>query len=166
MTGAWPTVGRGAEVSAILDSLQRGAGTVIVGEAGVGKTMLAREVRHQLEAAGQRCHLVVCSAHGGLPLPAFAQAGSPSGRALLAPTDQVAQALGSADGSVLVVDDAHLLDDGSAEVLWRLATGGVVRAVATVRSGQRVPDRVARLLADGVCDRLDMEPLREEDVRH
>jgi hypothetical protein len=66
---------------------------------------------------------------------------------------------------VLVVDDAHLLDDESAELLWRFAGGGGVHVVATVRAGERAPDRVTRLWADGARSRLDLAPLAKGDVR-
>ena len=64
----------------------------------------------------------------------------------------------------MFVDDAHVLDDESAELLWHLTGGGEVLVVATVRSGARAPDRVARLWADGGCSRLDLEPLAEGEI--
>jgi DNA-binding CsgD family transcriptional regulator len=154
----WPFTGRSTEVGVVLTGLRRGVGTVIAGEAGVGKTMLAREVQRQLDADGWRTHLVRCTAKSGFPLPVF----SPG------ETDAATVRQNSSDsrrGSVLVVDDAHVLDDESAELLWRLAGGDAVLVVATVRSGERAPDRVARLWADGACARLDLTPLAERDVR-
>jgi MoxR-like ATPase len=100
----WPMVGRANEVGSILARLRLGVGTVITGEAGVGKTTLAREVQRQLDLGGWRTQLVRCTARSGLPL------------STLAP-------LQNGEPSVLFVDDAHVLDDESAELLWRL-TGG------------------------------------------
>jgi DNA-binding CsgD family transcriptional regulator len=142
----WPMVGRANEVGSILARLRLGVGTVITGEAGVGKTTLAREVQRQLDLGGWRTQLVRCTARSGLPL------------STLAP-------LQNGEPSVLFVDDAHVLDDESAELLWRLTGGGEVLVVATVRSGERAPDRVARLWADGACARFDLAPLAEGDVR-
>jgi MoxR-like ATPase len=62
---SWPFTGRGKEVEAILSDLRRGVGTVIAGEAGVGKTMLAREVQRQMDLDGWRTHLVRCTARSG-----------------------------------------------------------------------------------------------------
>jgi DNA-binding CsgD family transcriptional regulator len=157
---SWPFTGRGKELDAILTDLRRGIGTVIAGEAGVGKTMLAREVQRQVGHDGWRTHLVRCTARSGFPLPAPISSGGSSGsRGSPRPRNPGRSSI------VLVVDDAHVLDDESAERLWRLAGTGDVLVVATVRSGERAPDRVARLWADGACARLDLAPLAEADVR-
>jgi DNA-binding CsgD family transcriptional regulator len=162
----WPFTGRGKEVDAILADLRRGVGTVIAGEAGVGKTMLAREVQRQMDLDGWRTHLVRCTARSGFPLPALSPVPINAAGSIV-PRANVTRAAPSRGRSsvVLVVDDAHVLDDESAELLWRLAGGGDVVVVATVRSGERAPDRVARLWADGACARLDLAPLAERDVR-
>ena len=67
----WPIVGRRVEVASILTRLRRGVGTVIAGEAGVGKTTLVREVQRQLDLGGWRTQLVRCTSRSGLPLPTF-----------------------------------------------------------------------------------------------
>lgn len=161
MIQPWPVVGRDAEVAAILDDLRFGRGAVITGEAGVGKTILAREVQRRLDAQQWRTELLRCSARQGLSLPQYVRAEPDpvrSGKTARAP-------LGSDAPAALIVDDAHLLDDESAELLWRVASGGGTRVVATVRLGERAPDRVARLWVDGECGRLDLLPLTESDVR-
>lgn len=153
MTAGWPMIGRGHELGTILAGLQRGTGTLVVGEPGVGKTMLVREVQRQIEGSGRRTDLVLCSTWSDFPLQPFADgAGGVGG-------------VEASSATVLVVDDAHLLDDESADLLWRLAGTGRALVVATVRSGEQVPERVARLWADGACDRLDLAPLGEDDVR-
>jgi DNA-binding CsgD family transcriptional regulator len=143
-------IGRGHELATIVGSLERRTGTVVVGEAGVGKTMLVREVQRHVDASGGRSDLVLCSRWSEFPLQPFAD-----------PADGP----GATAATVLVVDDAHLLDDESADLLWRLAGTGRALVVATVRAGGQVPERVARLWADGACDRLDLAPLGEHDVR-
>jgi DNA-binding CsgD family transcriptional regulator len=150
VTANWPLIGRDREVATILGGLRRGVGAVVVGDAGVGKTMLAREVKRRLDADGGQTELVLCSRWSGFPLQPFADDGVERGNAA---------------ATILVVDDAHLLDDESADLLWRLAGAGRALVVATVRAGEQVPERVARLWADGACDRLDIAPLREHDVR-
>lgn len=65
----WPVVGRDADCAAIVTGLRNGTGTVIVGEAGVGKSTLARMVAGQLRAEGWRVALVLS---GGRAVPAAA----------------------------------------------------------------------------------------------
>jgi DNA-binding CsgD family transcriptional regulator len=165
MTQPWPMIGRGVEVSSILSSLARRVGTVVVGEAGVGKTMLAREVQRELESQGWSTQLVLGTTSSELHVPAFAQAISGGDPDALAPVDRLQRSLGPIGVSAVVVDDAHLLDDGSAELLWQLAGTGGVPVVATVRSHRRTSDHVARLWTDGLCERLELSPLSEAHVR-
>lgn len=83
------------------------------------------------------------------------------------PSDLAVHAVLASDRrpDVLVVDDAHLLQADGAERLWRhVATDGLV-VVATVRSGEVMPDGVARLWTGGLCERLDLRPLTEPDVQ-
>ncbi len=149
-TWRWPMIGRRQELASILEGVHRRVGTVVVGEPGVGKTMLLREVQQRVEADGRPCDLVLCSRFSDLSMQA------------LAPMIDADTASGPA---VLVVDDAHVLDDESADLLWRLASTGRAVVVAAVRAGEAVPERVARLWADGACERLDLAPLNEDDVR-
>ena len=100
-------VGRGEELTAILSRLRRGVGTVVVGEAGLGKSVLAREVRRQLDAGGLRTQLVLCSRGSDFPL------------------QMVTEAVASGNLELLVVDDAHLLDEDSAELLWQIGRAHV-----------------------------------------
>jgi ATP-dependent Clp protease ATP-binding subunit ClpA len=46
----WPIIGRDTELAMIADGLRRGVGTVVVGEAGLGKSVLAGEVQRRLLA--------------------------------------------------------------------------------------------------------------------
>ena len=57
--------------------------------------------------------------------------------------------IGDHPRTVVVVDDAHLLDDGSAALVLHLATSTKATVVATVRSGERCPDAVVVALEGG-----------------
>ncbi len=67
--------------------------------------------------------------------------------------------------SVIGVDDAHLLDQLSATLLHQLALDGTVRIVATVRTGESVPDAITSLWKDGYLQRLHLTPFTKEPVR-
>jgi predicted ATPase len=62
------------------------------------------------------------------------------------------------------VDDAHLLDDASATLVHTLATNGVARVVATVRSGEPTPDPVVALWKDELAVRIELQPLSGAEV--
>jgi DNA-binding CsgD family transcriptional regulator len=127
--------------------------------------MLAREVRRRLDADGWPTELVLCSARSGFSMPSLARAVTAERSTGQRVADRPPHLPGHPETTVLLVDDAHLLDDESAELLWRVAGGGEALVVATVRSGERAPDRVARLWADGGCSHLALAPLAEGDVR-
>jgi len=141
----WPIIGRDTELAMIADGLRRDVGLVVVGAVGLGKSMLVAEVHRRLLAQGQRSELVLCSGGVGFQLH----------RVAVAPEEP----------RTLIVDDAHLLDADSADLLWGLARQRRTRVVATVRAGERVPDRVTRLWTGGACERLDLMPLAVADVR-
>lgn len=170
-------IGRGAELDAVIGGLERGLGTVVIGEAGVGKTMLAREVRRRLTEAGRRTEWILgAAAASEYPLQTFtdtlADPGPdlPSALHLLrrrmgnGPTGTAASTGRTGAGTVLLVDDAHLLDTASAELVRRLAASQEMPVVATVRAAETVPEHIRRLWSDGLCDRLDLAPLSDEDV--
>ncbi|MEP6559600.1 MAG: LuxR C-terminal-related transcriptional regulator [Nakamurella sp.] len=117
-----------------------------MGEAGRGKSMLVRHITAELSAEGWRTSLILCS-----------------GGADLAP-DIVSGTVTGPGRALLVVDDAHLLDGDSAETLWRVAGSDAACVIATIRAGERVPDRVARLWTGGSCERMDLSPLTAADI--
>ncbi|MEV4528569.1 helix-turn-helix transcriptional regulator [Streptosporangium sp. NPDC049304] len=85
---------------------------------------------------------------------------SPRLAGLLCPPDPV-EAL---DGvRVLVVDDAHLLDDSSAALVLRLALKGRTRLLVTVREGVPVPRDVSRLWEEGLLPRMTLALLGESE---
>jgi len=57
---------------------------------------------------------------------------------------------------LVFVDDAHLLDDGSATLLHQLALSRAATVLATVRSGERAPDAVVALWKDALADRIEV----------
>ncbi len=96
----------------------------------------------------------------GLPTSRSLTGSSPRPAGLLCPPDPV-EAL---DGvRVLVVDDAHLLDDSSAALVHRLALRGRTRLLVTVREGVPVPEDVSRLWKDNLLPRVALAPMTERE---
>jgi DNA-binding CsgD family transcriptional regulator/tetratricopeptide (TPR) repeat protein len=62
------------------------------------------------------------------------------------------------------IDDAHLLDDGSAALVHQLAMTAAAFVLVTVRSGESVPDPIVALWKDGLADRLEVGALSEQHV--
>ena len=126
MGSAWALTGRTEELRRIVDALtgQRPyAGVVVAGDAGVGKSRLAREALARLSRR-YVVHWVVATASARpLPLGVFAdRIDDVVAEPMLLVRDVIESLTANAGGgSVIVgVDDAHLLDDLSAFVctMW------------------------------------------------
>lgn len=161
MERSWPLTGRDEELRSVVAAIRPGgAGIVVAGPAGVGKTRLAREALTVAEARGA----TVVWAHGSTaarPFPLGAFAGLldiPPGDA----AETIARALDQLARHwplVLAVDDAHLLDEHSAIVLHRVVVRRLAPVVVTLRTGEPAPDTVTSLWKDDHLPRLDLAPL-------
>ena len=160
MAKNWPVVQREDEYATIQSALvdQQGVcGIVLVGDAGVGKTTLARLVTQALPT---RVRWVAGTESArSIPLGVFAHlVGAATSRDPVAFLAAARETIISEGHSVIGVDDAHLLDQLSATLLHQLALDGSVRIVATVRSGETVPDAITSLWKDGYLQRLHLMP--------
>jgi DNA-binding CsgD family transcriptional regulator len=167
-----PLVGRSAELTLLQDALGAGRSAVIAGDAGVGKTRLARAVAARAAEDGAAVEPVIATgAADAVPLAAVAGLlpdASDAGDSPLATVRAVVGELGRRHpgrGVVLLVDDAHRLDRASAAVIRALVAHGRARLLATLRTDEPVPDDVTRLWRDGDCARVDLGPLSADDVR-
>src|SRR6478752_6814253 len=153
-THNWPVVRRQAEFSRIKSALVDSDGTcgiVLIGDAGVGKTTLARLVTQSLASRVQ--WVAGTESARSIPLGVFAHlVGSATAR----------EAILAEDHSVIGIDDAHLLDELSATLLHQLAIDGSVRIVATIRDGESVPDAITSLWKDGYLQRLHLMPFTKD----
>ena len=77
----------------------------------------------------------------------------------------VADALTADDGSLLFVDDAHLLDEASAAALHLVAGRRRITLLLTMRAGEPAPDALRALWKDGLADRVDLDALDEVETR-
>lgn len=162
-----PLVERGREyerIRAVLGADGVGCGVVVTGDAGVGKTTLARAVVADL---GMQVRWVAGTESArGIPLGVFAHlVGSATSTDPVTYLSAARESL-LADGHTVVgVDDAHLLDELSATLLHQLAIDRAVHLIATVRSGEPVPDAITSLWKDGHVVRVTLMPFtRQQSV--
>lgn len=167
----WPLVGRSAVLARCLQALDGRRSVVVTGDAGIGKTRLAAEVRSDLERQGRTVrHLVASSATAAVPLgaltPLMADVPGPSELSTHALHDAMRQlALESAPRAATIsVDDAHLLDDLSGALLRQLATAGEVSLLLTTRATEPAPPDVVALWKDGLAERIEVEPLQRSEL--
>ena len=160
----WGVVGRDAELAAVGEALRTGAGALLVGEAGVGKTRLAAALADAAAASGQQVvRLCATGSTVDIPLGALApvfRASVPTElRADLLATASDALVAAAGPNGLVVCDDAQLLDDGSAAVLAGSVRTSGVTLLATARAGSRLPDALAQLWQSGSVARLDLAAL-------
>lgn len=133
----WDLVGRQSLLAEVMERAAGGGGGIVLcGPSGVGKTRLAREALARLQNAGRPVEWVAATrATSAIPFGAVSHLLPKDGR-------DVPEVL---HGTVVGVDDAHLLDDASAAVVHQLAVRGGAFLLITIRYGQRCPDAVTAL---------------------
>ncbi|GEL95041.1 helix-turn-helix transcriptional regulator [Cellulomonas composti] len=157
-------------VENVRESLEAGRSVLVVGEAGVGKTALAARALERLCARGQGSAPVVVALSGaatrhGIPLAALEPLLGDDGLLAMGSFARTVRALSAslaerASGApvVLRVDDAHLLDDASAQALAWLVRQGDVLLVATCRQAGAAESPWLELWKDEVVERIDVDP--------
>lgn len=169
MASAWPFVGRNGELERIESLIASGVGALLLGDAGVGKTALARQVETRAASQGIRVGRVVGHAVShGAPFEAFAGVLTAADAGVLRPVDvarRVAETLIPTAGerALFVVDDAQLLDDRSAQVLLQLAADGNATVLATARDLD-LPAAVQRLWREDRCERIELGGLGNAEI--
>jgi DNA-binding CsgD family transcriptional regulator len=171
----WPLIGRSKELTQLAGAVTDQRGAVIIGPAGVGKTTLAMKY---LELARKQGMAVARSsgtrASQALPFGALAPflpsdpGGDGLGRedlaGLLRRYSRALADMGRGRPLVVFVDDAHLLDGGSATLVHQLALTGAATVLVTVRSGETAPDPVVALWKDALAERIEVGVLRDTAI--
>jgi hypothetical protein len=172
--GEFPLVGRGLELGRIVSGVT-GPGPsafVLAGAAGVGKSRLAAEAAKAAAQLGHAtAHVIATRSAASIPFgpfAAFLPASEDLHPELLGLLRQAGEAIAERAGTgrlVLVVDDAHLLDDGSAALVHQVVLEGSCSVLATMRTPGPAPDTVTALWKEGLAERIDLGVLTEEEVQ-
>ncbi|MEO3760627.1 LuxR C-terminal-related transcriptional regulator [Mycobacterium sp. B14F4] len=160
MDNDWPFTGRAHEVAQIVSGLlgvDPYAGAVVVGDAGVGKSRLAREVLAAVSGQYETRWVVATRSGRALPLGAFSAWIGDGGSEPTMLVRSVIEAVTAGDRRVVVgVDDAHLLDELSAFVVHQLVHRRLAKVVLTVRSHEPAPEAVTALWKDLYLERIHL----------
>lgn len=171
-TATWPLVGRAGELTRVVDAMDGDTGGVLLaGPAGVGKTRLAFECEGLAADRGYAsAHVRANRSSATIPYGAFAGLLPPASRAPESRGDLLryfAEAVVDHSGGrplLLVVDDAHDLDEASAALLLHLVLQGGVFPVVTLRTGAEAPESVVMLWKDELLERVEVSPLTVADI--
>lgn len=183
MATGWPLVGRDIEMEVGVAALAEQRGLVVGGVAGVGKSRFANELAERVASSSGAAVLrisgspVLADVPAGALAPVLASSGAGLGRRAdeWAPSDapedlllpwihQVIAGHRSEHGLLLVVDDAHQLDELSASAVLQLVRSETVQLIATVRSGEPSPHDVIALWKEDLCARLELLGLAEREI--
>ncbi|MCH5670890.1 LuxR family transcriptional regulator AbsR2 [Streptomyces gilvus] len=150
----WRFTGREDELELIRRALTAGhLGIVVTGPAGCGKTRLVTEAVR----GSDRARAAGTPGTRHIPFAAFAH--------LLPETVSLHRAVQLLSGvRLLLIDDAHLLDDASAALVHQLAVHGRTRLIVVAADDVPCPGAVSRLWTGELLPRLALEPLPREDT--
>jgi DNA-binding NarL/FixJ family response regulator len=165
----WPLTGRSKELRLIEAALsdRESSGIVIHGEAGVGKSRIAREALSVAVSKGHDVHWIVGSSSArSLPFGALASWIGPGDMGLELVRGAVTSLTAAPAGKLVVlgIDDAPLLDNLSTFVVHQIIQRGAAKVVLTVRDDDPLPPETQELWQSGRFDRLDLEPLSRDDT--
>lgn len=149
-----------------LGLLGKHRGLALVGADGTGKTTLADQIAERLGEKNP-VRVKATATQAGVPFGAFGplvevhEVGKPAALIHSALESLLAQA----QSTLILVDDAQLLDPLSASLVYQLARHGSARLIVTVRAGATLPSAVTALWEDGLLAKLDVGPLDEDETR-
>ncbi len=166
-------VGTSDLVASIITSLQEPnrIGVLVAGKAGLGKTALARAVVGQLGTRFKPYWILPAAAMTGLRFGALAPflGSCPSSESSMPVLRQMERLLGQRleagePKAIVVIDDAHQLDQGSCTVLAQLAVTGLVKLLVLCRPKPGPPAEFVSLWGEGILPRFDLSSLNSPQV--
>ncbi|MGV0793403.1 AAA family ATPase [Mycolicibacterium sp. XJ1819] len=152
-------------LQAIEAGVRERGGVVLIGPAGAGKSTLVDAAVSRLASRFDRVDRVIATASTAeVPLAAF-------GDLIEVPdTGKTAEVLRAArqrlgDGRLLVVEDAHLLDEVSATLVYQLAVGRAATLIVTAAANGAVAESISTLWEDGLLSPVEVGPAGHDDQR-
>lgn len=162
-------VGRADALDAVAGSLLTDGvlGTLVIGDAGLGKTGLARAALAELGPRFKAFRISTSRSLASVPFGALApfldslpaEAPLSGWHVTGALLEHLRAELADGEEALLVIDDAHDLDEGSADAVAQLVATGGVRLLALARPQPGPPAALFSLWRDGLLARYDLAPL-------
>ena len=169
----WALVGREAEAALVRRTLGRRAnsGLMLAGGPGVGKSRMLRECAAIAGSLGFEVVRAVPNKWAAnvpfgalaLLLPESEPGVSPA--EVLRRTAAALAARGKGRPVLILVDDAHLLDDASATLIHQVVLRRQVCVAVALPTATPAPDAILNLWKDGLVDRVELTPLGPEAAR-
>jgi hypothetical protein len=163
-----PLIGRHGELDQAMAHLSSklSAAVVVMGPAGSGKSRFAAELGTELTARRFTVLRVLATpaiqhvpfGAFGVVLPELNAAADPRA-AMREASESIGRMRGETERLLLIIEDAHALDDCSAALLLNLAEAGTCSLVVTSRTDQPTPDPIISLWKDEHAQRIDLTPL-------
>ncbi len=167
--------GRHAVVAEVRASLENraGNGVILVGEYGVGKSFVARQVVNAIRLDALVLSLRCSSSTAGIDYGALGPMLNDLGVTdlgeisvagpleVLSCTARVLAEQANGQKVVLFIDNVQNLDDASALVITQLAVKGVISVLAACESLTSAPTEIIGLWRDGLLHRVDVPPFSE-----
>ncbi|MFN8228061.1 MAG: LuxR C-terminal-related transcriptional regulator [Mycobacterium sp.] len=137
------------------------SGVAVWGSAGAGKSRIAREAMQRAAARGSDTRWVVGTSAGrSIPLGAFTAWTQPGVTDTVQLVRRVIESLTAAGpATVIVVDDAHRLDDLSAFVVNQIVQRRTAQVILTLPDGEPIPPAVQEITEAGRFTRVDLPTL-------
>ena len=158
----WRTAPPGPAAERLETAVAERGGAVLVGPVGAGKTTVARAASERI--GGPSAWVTGTVSDRVIPFAAL------RGLIEVSDTGKTAAVLRAAreslgDGLLLTVDDAHLLDNLSATLVYQLAVSGSVRLIVTVDPDEGPPDSITALQLDNLLPRIELTPPDSDPTR-
>ncbi len=160
------TSARPAVLAELTDALAAGRNIVLTGPAGVGKTWLAKAAVAGAESAGRRAKVTFGTASArDLPLAALApllsgtEIAAENGVLLARARETIAAGLAASGTTLVLVDEADLIDGLSALLLRHLVDDHGLQVILVTRDAADLPAALRNFADDDNLLRVELQPL-------